>query len=131
MSEQRAQRVGEAIKAEISDLISKELKDPRIGFASVMRAEVSRDLRHARVFFSVLGDEAQQKETLKGLNSAMGFLRSELSQRIRLRFMPELEFRLDNSIEHGVRIAKLLNEVLPPKREALEATGAEEEPDKE
>lgn len=111
MSEQRVQRVAEAIKEEVSELLHSELKDPRIGFASVVKVDVSRDLRHARVYVSVLGDDARQKESLKGLTSALGFVRSEVARRLQLRFAPELEFRLDDSIEHGVRIAKLLNDV--------------------
>lgn len=111
MSEQRVQRVAEAIKEEVSVLLRKELKDPRVGFASVVKVDVSRDMRHARVHVSVMGDEARQKESLKGLVSALGFIRSAVAKRLQLRFAPELEFRLDDSIEHGVRIAKLLNDV--------------------
>lgn len=111
VSEQRAQRVAEAIKEEVSELLQMGIKDPRVGFASVVKVQVSRDLRHARVFVSVMGDEEEQRESLKGLNSAHGFIRTAVSRRLQLRFAPELEFRLDDSIEHGVRIAKLLNDV--------------------
>ena len=117
--------MGKAIAEDISEILRTQLKDPRIGFVSVLRAEVSRDLRHARVFITVLGDESQQKDSMEGINSAAGFLRSELSRRLGLRFMPMLEFRLDKSIEHGVRIAKILNEVLPPGPATSEAERAE------
>jgi len=108
---ERAGRVAEAIKAEVSDIMRNEMKDPRIGFASVVDVEVSRDLHHARVFISVLGDEAARKATLDGLESARGFIRGEIARRIRLRYAPEIEFRLDTSIERGVRISRLLREV--------------------
>ncbi len=106
----RGGRVGEAIKEEISDIIRNELKDPRVGFASITRVEVSRDLRHAKVFVSVFGDEAQKAETIRGLESAAGFIRSEIGKRIRLHHTPEIVFRLDESIEHAVRIAKILRD---------------------
>lgn len=107
----RQQRVAEAVKEEISDLIQNEMKDPRIGLASVVRAEISRDLRVARVYVSVLGDDEDRKRCLAGLKSATGFLRSELAKRIRLRVTPELEFRMDDSIEHGVHIARILRDL--------------------
>lgn len=110
MSNQRAARVGEEMRAELANLL-REVKDPRIGFVSIVKVEVTADLRHAKVFISVLGDDKQKKESMKGLSSASGFLRSELSQKMRLRFTPELHFTLDESIEHGSRIAQLLVQV--------------------
>ncbi len=107
----RSQRVAEAIKQEVSDILQNELKDPRIGFASVVKVEVTRDLRFARVFVSVLGDEESRQQTLRGLVSGVGFIRSELGKRIRLRHTPELVFALDDSIAHGVRISQLLSEL--------------------
>lgn len=111
MSRQRAIRVGEAIKEEISDILRHELKDPRIGFVSVVNVEVSSDLRHARVYVSVLGDEEAKRETIAGLESAKGFIRTEVGRRIRLRYTPDIVFTLDDSIAHGVRIAELLQEM--------------------
>ncbi|MCR4399183.1 MAG: 30S ribosome-binding factor RbfA [Firmicutes bacterium] len=106
----RGGRVAEAIKQEISDILRDELKDPRVGFASVTRVDVSKDLRHAKVFVSVLGDEKQKADTMEGLESATGFIRSEVGKRIRLHHTPEILFRLDESIERSVRIAKVLRE---------------------
>lgn len=103
--------MAEAIKEEISDILQHQLKDPRIGFVSVVQVEVSNDLRHARVYVSVFGDATKKAETLKALESASGFIRSELGQRIRLYHTPEVVFELDESIEHGARIAQLLQEV--------------------
>lgn len=102
------------------DLLGNELKDPRIGFVSIVRVDVSADLRHARVHFSVLGEEQRRLDTLKGLQSATGFLRSQLATRLGLRHVPELQFRLDRSIEHGVRVAELLGRV---RRDPARADG--------
>lgn len=121
MSNQRSVRVGEQMREELARLI-RELKDPRVGFVSVVKVDVSGDLRHARVFISVMGTEQQKKESMKGLQSAAGHLRSELGQIMRLRFVPELHFHLDESIEHGVKIAKLLVEVQKEQGERNDET---------
>lgn len=111
MGQHKLQRAQEALKEEISSIIREEIKDPRIGFASVVRVEASQDLRFARVFVSVLGDDDAKCATLEGLESAKGFIRSELGKRISLRFVPEISFKIDASIEHGDKIARLLREV--------------------
>ncbi|GHO83043.1 ribosome-binding factor A [Dictyobacter formicarum] len=97
--------------ADLSELIRTRLKDPRVGFASITRVEVSGDLRHAKVFVSVMGTPEEQKETMSGLKNASGFLRHELASRLTLRYMPELSFKLDTSIEEGARILSLINQV--------------------
>ncbi|NLJ75674.1 MAG: 30S ribosome-binding factor RbfA [Peptococcaceae bacterium] len=107
----RPERLAEAIKKEISELLREELKDPRIGFASITSVEVSRDLRYANVFVSVLGESEQQKITVKTLQGAQGFIRGELGKRIRLRYTPEINFKLDQSISHGSRIIALMEKV--------------------
>ncbi|MEW5933075.1 MAG: 30S ribosome-binding factor RbfA [Bacillota bacterium] len=106
----RRERVAEALREEISALLS-ELKDPRVGFASITRVEMSPDLRHARVYVSVLGDEARKKATMEGLHSATGFIRSEVGRRVRLFRTPEIAFQLDESLEKGARVLKLMEEV--------------------
>lgn len=111
---QRVQRVREEIKKEVSEII-REMKDPRIGFVTVVDVEVSNDLRHAKIFVSVYGEEAVKKESLAGLEAATGFIRTEIGRRIRLRHTPEILFRLDNSIERGARINQLLSEIGPTK----------------
>lgn len=111
MSNQRAARVGDQMREELAKLIRGEMKDPRIGFVSIVKVEVSGDLRHAKVYVSVLGTPEEQKASMKGLQSATGFLRSHLGQALRLRHVPELIFTLDNSIAHGTRIAELLVQV--------------------
>jgi len=118
---QRAVRVGEQMRDFLADLLRNEVKDPRIGFVSIVRVEVSNDLRHAKVYVSVLGSEQQKKDSMKGLASATGFLRSEVAKRLQLRYVPELHFELDESIEHGQRIAQLLVQVQDEqKRRAAE-----------
>jgi ribosome-binding factor A len=105
----RTRRVGEQIQRELSELIRSELKDPRVGMISISAVTVSRDLSHARVYVSVLGDEAQMASSLKALQHAAGFLRHRLGQAMRMRVIPELHFHLDRSIEEGARIGALIN----------------------
>ncbi|OZB97844.1 30S ribosome-binding factor RbfA [Paenibacillus sp. XY044] len=111
MAKIRAGRVGEQIKKELSQLIQSELKDPRIGFVTVTGVEVTNDLSQAKVYLSVLGDNEQKNNTLKALEKANGFLRSELGKRVRLRHTPELIFKFDESIAYGSHIEKLLGEI--------------------
>ena len=111
MSSVRPNRVADQMRTELAQLMHDELKDPRIGFASVVKIEVAPDLRVAKVYISVLGDAEAKKNTLKGLVSASGFLRGEIGNRLRLRYAPELRFLLDESIEHGAHIAALLHQV--------------------
>lgn len=109
-TQQRVQRVREAVKQEAGDIIQ-QMKDPRIGFVTVTDAEVSRDLRHVKIFVSVLGDEETKRTSFEGLERATGYIRSEIGQRIRLRHTPEIIFRWDESIERGARISKLLQDL--------------------
>lgn len=111
MAKNRTGRVGEEIKKELSVLIQRELKDPRIGFVTVTGVEVTNDLSQAKVYLSVFGDEEKKRDTLKGLEKATGFLRTEIGKRIRLRHTPELIFKIDESIAYGSRIEKLLDEI--------------------
>jgi len=114
MAGHRTDQVGAQVREEIMQIIRRELKDPRIGFASITQVRMSPDLRFARVRVSVLGDETEQKRTLTGLRSATGLIRRELGRRLtNLRFSPELRFELDPSIEYSVRISKRLRELLP------------------
>ncbi|AQQ53715.1 30S ribosome-binding factor RbfA [Planococcus lenghuensis] len=111
----RSNRVAEQMKKELSDIISRKLKDPRIGFVTVTDVEVTGDLQQATVYISVLGDEKQQEETLLGLSKSKGFIRSEIGQRIRLRKTPELLFEFDTSVAYGNRIDSLLRDIQDPK----------------
>lgn len=111
MAKQRAERLAELIKKEISDIIFKEVKDPRIGFVSITGVEVSGDLRHANVYVSVYGSEEERKATLKGLEKANGFIRKLLGERITVYHTPELLFHYDSSLEYASYISKLLDKV--------------------
>lgn len=104
----RPRRVAEQIQRELADLLRLEVKDPRVGMVTVTDVEVSNDYAHAKVFVSLLGDEARVKEALQGLQSAAGFLRSEVAKRIKLRVMPQLHFVHDTSIERGMRLDRLI-----------------------
>ncbi|MCG8402387.1 MAG: 30S ribosome-binding factor RbfA [Firmicutes bacterium] len=107
----RPERLAEAIKKEISEMLRAELKDPRVGFATVTGVEVSGDLKYAKVYVSVLGSKEERDSSMAGLKKAQGFIRTELGRRIRVRYIPELTFKLDESLDHGTRVMKLLNEV--------------------
>jgi len=111
MPTRRQQQVADAIQKEVSVLIQREVKDPRLGFVTVTRAEVSPDLHHARVFVSILGTPEEQAASMKALESAAGFLRHELGTRLTMRYVPALQFRADASIAHSDRIARLLTEL--------------------
>ena len=107
----RHERVEEAIRKEVSLIIHDELKDPRIGFITVTRVELTKDLRFAKVFYSVLGKEEEHRKTQLALDSALGFIRSLVAQRINLRIAPELMFKEDHSTEYSVRIEEVLNQI--------------------
>lgn len=111
MSNIRANRVAEEIKKEVSDILAQKIKDPRIGFVTITDVEVTGDLQHAKIYFSVLGDEEKKEETLVGLAKANGFIRSEIGQRIRLRKIPEITFLFDKAHEHGTRIESILRDL--------------------
>lgn len=107
----RQEKLGELFALELSDLLRTRLKDPRVGFASITHVEVSGDLRHAKVFVSVMGTPEEQVATIKTLKHAAGFLRHELASRITLRYMPELAFKLDNSIAEGAHVLELIHQI--------------------
>jgi ribosome-binding factor A len=111
MDNRRLNRVGGAIKEEISRLLLREIKDPRIGFVTITRVHVSKDLRSVKVYFSVLGDQSVRADSLTGLNSAKGFVRRELGRRLRLRYVPDIVFSFDPSLEHMRRLAELIHEI--------------------
>jgi ribosome-binding factor A len=108
---QRTERIDELLRQEIGTLLATEAKDPRIGFATVTQVETAPDLRHARVWVSVIGSEAEQAETLEALRHTMHFIRRELGVRLRLKRIPELHVRLDDSLERGTRVLQLLHEL--------------------
>lgn len=111
MGFKRADRVSEAIKREVSLMIQQDVKDPRVHFATVTDVQTTDDLRFSKIFVSVLGDEADRKESLEGLAHAKGFLRGELGRRLGLRYTPDIRFFLDESLDHSIKIKTLLNSI--------------------
>jgi ribosome-binding factor A len=110
VSGRRSERMGEEIREEVAKILAEGLKDPRIGFVTITRVDLTADLRNARVYFGVLGDPGQREKTLAGLRQAAGFVRRELGRRLRARHTPELEFKYDGGLDATDRVAKLLDE---------------------
>lgn len=109
----RTSRISEEMRKEISAIIMSELKDPRLpSMISVVLVNVTKDLRHAKVYISVLGNAEDKKNAQEGLRSAAGFIRREVGHRMQLRYTPEMHFEIDDSIEHGVYMTKLINETV-------------------
>lgn len=123
----RQEKLGEQIAIEVSDLLRTRVKDPRVGFASITHVEVSGDLRHAKIFVSVMGEDEDKKATIRALHHATGFIRHELAGRLTVRFMPEIVFKLDNSIEQGSRILSMIREMEMEQQGGQKPAGIEEE----
>ena len=119
MSTQRSGRVQEALRQEISRIVQGQMKDPRIGFITITKVDLTKDLRYARVYFSVLGEHKDKLLALKGLNSAKGYIKGILSDKIKLRFMPDIEFKIDESLEHTKHIFELLDKLKKERRDEL------------
>lgn len=112
MNKKRLNRISGEVKRVVSDLIQREIKDPRINpFTSVTRVEVTNDLSYANIYISVMGNEEDKENTLAGLKSAKGFIRREIGNRIDLRHAPEPVFHIDESIEHSLYISKLIDRI--------------------
>ncbi|MFQ6091877.1 MAG: 30S ribosome-binding factor RbfA [bacterium] len=119
----RSTRVADLLQKEISYIILRELKDPRIGFVTVTGVSVSDDLKYAKVFVSVMGQSEEVERTFDGLKSATGFIQGCIGRRVRLRYTPEISFRLDESVSYGAHIEQLLRDI---KKESPEGcTGVE------
>jgi ribosome-binding factor A len=110
MASGRMRRVDEAVRAVLSEAIAKDLRDPRVGFVTVTAVKTSPDLRHARVYVSVLGDTSARADSLAGLRSARGYLQSTLATELTLKHTPALTFEYDDSVDRGMRITQLLEE---------------------
>ena len=116
MSRGRPQKVADLIQRELSDLLRREVRDPRVGMVTLTSVDVSPDLSHAKVFFTLLQKE-KQAETTQGLQRAAGYLRSQLSHRMKMYTTPELRFVYDESVERGDRLSQLIDSVVPPKKD--------------
>jgi ribosome-binding factor A len=125
MAGQRMRRVDEAVREVLSEALGhRDLKDPRIGFVTVTEVKTSSDLRHARVYVSVLGSEEERQDTLAGLRSAHGVLQRRVAQELRLKRTPALEFLYDDTLDRAMRVERILG----AERARLDAADAEEEP---
>jgi ribosome-binding factor A len=111
MGQLRTEKVQEFIKQELSKIILTELKDPRIGFITVTKVDVTGDLRSAKAFISLMGNDEEKAATWQALQHALGYMRSEIGKRIRLRFTPELSLHIDESLEYSSRIQELLTKI--------------------
>ena len=105
----RSRRIAEQVQRELSDIIRVELKDPRVGMITITDVEMSPDNAHAKVFFTVLGQQPRIDEAAAGLQHAAGYLRSQLAQRIKIRVVPQLHFEYDASVERGIRLSQLID----------------------
>ncbi len=116
----RVQRLNNLIRQEISELLQRQVKDPRLGsFIAITEVSVSSDLRYAKIFVSHIGNEEEKQETMNALASASGFFRRELAQRLRIRRIPELSFQWDDTIERGAHLLELIDQITaesPPER---------------
>src|ERR671939_1290988 len=110
MAKDRIRRVNQAVREVLSEAITTELKDPRVGFVTVTAVETSPDLRHARVYVSVLGNPGERRRSLKALDSAHGFLQRRVGSELRMKNTPQLQFVYDDTAERGMRITELLDQ---------------------
>jgi ribosome-binding factor A len=110
----RPQKIADLMQRELSELLQREVRDPRVGMVTLTSVDVSPDLSHAKVFFTILNSE-KKDETTKGLQRAASFLRSQLSRRLSMYTTPELRFVYDESVERGDRLSRLIDSVIPPK----------------
>ena len=107
----RQEKVQELLKEEISDILRRELKDPRLGFVTITDAQVSPDMRHAKIFISVLGAENVRKENMAVLKKSEKYVRQMLAKRMRMRTVPEIDFRFDESVDRGIKMLELLEKI--------------------
>jgi ribosome-binding factor A len=113
MGENRIERISNLIKREVAIMLAREVKDPRIGMVTITRVKVSKDLRIAHIYYSVIGDEKQKKDSALGLKQATKFIQWELGRRIRIRYTPIIDFQFDPSLEYGIRIEKIIRSLSP------------------
>jgi ribosome-binding factor A len=121
----RSQRIAEAIREVVSTAILFEVADPRIHAVTVLRAEVSGDLRHATVYVSIMGTQAEQKRAMDGLHHAAGFLQARVAARLQTRFTPVLSFKLDDSVKKSIELSRLIDEAVSSDQRS-ESSNSEE-----
>jgi ribosome-binding factor A len=111
MEGRRSDKVADLIQKEISEMLLRTVKDPRIGFVTITRVIMSEDCRLAKVYFSVAGTEEEKERSLEGLDSAKGYVRKELGRRVRLRYTPEIIFKFDSSVEYAIHIGEVIRDL--------------------
>jgi ribosome-binding factor A len=131
MAQNRPSRVGDQIRAELADLLAREVHDPGIGFLTITRVTVTVDLHIARVHYTTLGDETARRDSARALQRAAPFLRRQIGRRLRLKRVPELEFFFDESIEQHDRIERILQEIHAELEAAGETHGTAESDDRD
>ena len=124
MEGKRSDRVADSIRKEISEMLVKTIKDPRIGFITLTRVTVSEDCRLAKVYYSVVGTPEQKRQSMEGINSAKGYIRRELGHRMKLKYTPELVFQFDPSIEYAIHMGELIHHL---QEERAEIEGRDED----
>jgi len=129
MKARRKERLSEAIKEAVSQVILRELRNPRIGFTTIVRAEVAPDVKTAKVYVSVLGDEDTQQETIGELQAAKGFIQKAIAARLRTRHTPVLTFKLDKSVKQSLRVSQLIRDALDEDAARSEAATTSEAPE--
>jgi len=122
MEGKRSEKVADLIQKEISEMLLKTLKDPRIGFVTITRVAVSEDCRLAKVYFSVTGTLTERKRSTEGLNSAKGYVRKELGRRMRLKYTPEIMFQFDPSIEYAIHIGEVIHQLKQEREKGEDET---------
>lgn len=106
----RVDRVEEACKEELSEILQREIKDPRVGFVTITRVKLTADLRHARVYISIMGSDDEVRQSLEGLESARGYLRARLGEHLRLKYLPEIDFRHERIAQEALELERLLRQ---------------------
>ena len=127
MEEKRVDRVSHLIKKEVAEMLTKEVKDPRIGMVSITDVAVSKDLRHAHIYYSVVGSEKNIRDTALGLKRATGFIQRQLGRRLCLRYTPVIDFQFDHSLEYGSRIGQIIKSLSLSEQKVSEPEAEPEE----
>jgi ribosome-binding factor A len=121
MSYQRTRRIEEEIRKSLSHVLREQIKDPRIGdLVSIVRVELSKDIKYAKIYVSVFGDKKEKDNAMEGLITASGFIRKELGSALKLRHVPEIHFKLDSSIEHSIAVAGIIKKLTQEKQGGYE-----------
>lgn len=105
------ERVAELMKQEIMNIILKDIKDPRVGFVTVTKVKMTKDMRNARVFVSLMGSDEEKRASMEGLESSLGYIQREAGSRVQLRYTPVLSLAIDDTLEHGAHIQKLIEDI--------------------